>query len=208
MSDERTNWAGNYRYRARHLFEPETVEEIQEIVLRSAKVKAVGSRHCFNDIADSREAQISLQNFKRVVQIDETALTVTIESGLQYGEFCPKLCEIGFALHNLASLPHISVAGACATATHGSGIKNKNLAAAVSAIEFVSGRGEVVTLTRENDGDRFNGAVVNLGALGIVTKLTLDIEKAFEVRQDCFERLALADLSENFEKIIAAGHRV
>jgi xylitol oxidase len=208
MSDERTNWAGNYGYRARHFYRPETVEEIQEIVSKSERVKAVGSRHCFNDLADSREAQISLQNFRRIIALDDTAMMVTIESGLQYGQFCPELCERGFALNNLASLPHISVVGACATATHGSGVKNKNLAAAVSALEFVSGRGEVVTLTREKDGDKFNGAVVNLGALGIVTKLTLEIEKAFEVRQDCFEQLALADLKENFEKIIAAGHSV
>lgn len=200
------NWAENYEYRARNIVRPDSVEEIQNLVRHANKVKAIGSRHCFNDIADTSENHISCENLNKIVSIDEKS--ITIESGLKYGQFCPALSEKDFALHNLASLPHISVVGACATATHGSGMKNKNLAAAVSAIEFVSGLGDFVTLSREKDGEKFNGAVVNLGGLGIVTKLTLDTEKSFQVRQDCFENLALEKLPKNFETIMSAGYSV
>lgn len=206
MINNRKNWAGNYQYKSRNLFQPKTVAEIQEIVSKSKKVKAVGSRHCFNDIADCIETHISCENLNKIISIDEK--TVTIESGLKYGQFCPELDEKGFAIHNLASLPHISVVGAGATATHGSGVKNKNLAAVVSEIEFVAGTGDLVTLSREKDGEKFNGAVVNLGGLGIVTKITLDTEKSFEVRQDCFQNLPLEELPDNFETIMSAGYSV
>ncbi|MBX7172179.1 MAG: FAD-binding protein [Pyrinomonadaceae bacterium] len=206
MSSNRKNWAGNYQYKAKNLYQPKTVEEIQQIVAKAKKVKAVGSQHCFNDIADSDETQISCENLNKIISIDEK--TVTIESGLKYGQFCSELDEKGFAIHNLASLPHISVVGACVTATHGSGVKNKNLAEAVSEIEFVAGTGDLLALSREKDGEKFNGAVVNLGGLGIVTKITLDTEKSFQVRQDCFQNLALEELPDNFETIMSAGYSV
>ena len=138
----------------------------------------------------------------RVVALDPRARTVTVEAGMSYGQLCPYLHEQGFALHNLASLPHISIAGACATATHGSGIRNGNLATAVSALELVTASGDVLTLSREKDGSTFLGAVVNLGALGVVTKVTLDIEPAFAMRQDVYENLPLAQLTDHFEGIV------
>jgi xylitol oxidase len=152
-TDPKKNWAGNYAYKARGSHEPKDVTDIQEFVRRSEKIKAVGSRHCFNDIADTNGIQISTRLLEPVIEIDETAMTVTISSGLTYGDICPELHARGFALHNLASLPHISVVGACATATHGSGIKNGNLATAVSRIEFVSGTGELVTLDRTEQNE-------------------------------------------------------
>ena len=200
------NWAGNHSYQAKDLYRPETVGEIQALVSKLDKVKALGSRHCFNDIADSPVAQISTENLDQIA-IDEDAKTVTIGSGLRYGQICPELHAKGYALHNLASLPHISVAGACATATHGSGVKNGNLATAVSKLEFVSGTGELVTLERERDASFF-GAVVSLGALGVVTKITLDIEKTYSVRQDVFQNLTLAQLKGHFDEIMSSGYSV
>ncbi len=84
----------------------------------------------------------------RMVALDPTAHTVTVEPGVTYGRLCPLLHDRGFALHNLASLPHISIAGAIATATHGSGVKNGNLATAVSALEFVTADGGVLAFSR------------------------------------------------------------
>ena len=207
-TDPKKNWAGNYAYKARGSHEPKDVTDIQEFVRRSEKIKAVGSRHCFNDIADTNGIQISTRLLEPVIEIDETAMTVTISSGLTYGDICPELHARGFALHNLASLPHISVVGACATATHGSGIKNGNLATAVSRIEFVSGTGELVTLDRTEQNEAFFGAVVNLGGLGVITKLTLDIEPAFSVRQDVFQDLTFTQLSEHFDEIMSSGYSV
>lgn len=204
----RTNWAGNYQYKAPNLHEPQTVEEVQALVQQLEKQKALGSCHCFNNIADSPLNQISTKKLNKLVAIDEDAQTVTVEAGMRYGEFAPQLHEQGYAVHNLASLPHISVAGAIATATHGSGVNNGNLATPVRAIEFVDGSGSVVQLSRDQNGETFNGAVVHLGGLGILTKVTLDIEPTFEVRQDLYQDLPLQSLTEHFDEIMSSGYSV
>ena len=202
------NWAGNYEYRARRIHTPETLEQVQDLVARSTKLKALGTRHSFNDIADSSHDLISLEQLDQIVSLDRERKAVTVEGGIKYGALCRYLANEGFTLQNLASLPHISVAGACATATHGSGDKNRNLAAAVTEMEMVIASGEVVVLTREKDGEQFNGAVVHLGALGIVTKLTLDIVPAFEIRQYVYEDLPLGRLKEHFYELVSSAYSV
>lgn len=204
----RTNWAGNLTYSTDNLFTPKTVEELQETIKKCKKVRGLGTKHCFNKIADSTENQISTAEFNKLISIDKEKKTVTVGAGIKYGEFCKQLDESGFALHNLASLPHISVAGACATSTHGSGIKNGSLATAVSGIEFVNGKGEVINLTKEKDGAEFLGAVVNLGALGIATKITLDVQPTFKMKQVVYQNLAMSELEKNFEAIMSAGYSV
>jgi alditol oxidase len=204
----RKNWAGNYQYKAENLHQPKTVEEVQALVKKLHKQKALGSCHCFNDIADSQFNQISTQYLNKMVAINEQTNTLIVEAGARYGQFAPELHQRGYALHNLASLPHISVAGACATATHGSGVKNGNLASAVAGLEFVTANGDIVNLTREKDAEQFNGAVVGLGALGVVTKLTLDIQKTYEVRQDLYQDLPLQSLKDHFDAILESGYSV
>src|SRR5271154_1660971 len=152
----RTNWAGNYTYTTNNLHLPKTVEEVQKVVKSCDKLKALGARHSFNGIADSTANQISLKQLDQMA-LDKTARSVTVEAGVTYGRLSPYLDENGYAVHNLASLPHVSVAGACATGTHGSGIKNGNLSTAVAALEMVTADGELITLSREKDGDRFKG---------------------------------------------------
>lgn len=204
----RTNWAGNYTYKAKNLHEPATVDEIQALIKKLDTQKALGSCHCFNNIADSPLHQISTKKLKGLLAIDEEAMTVTVGAGTKYGDFAPELHKKGYALHNLASLPHISVAGACATATHGSGVTNGNLASAVSGVELVTGNGDVINVNRNKDEDLLNAIVVNLGALGIITKITLDIEKTFDVRQDVFQDLPLESLQNNFDAILSGGYSV
>jgi xylitol oxidase len=202
------NWAGNLNYRVARIHFPETVEHIQEIVRQSQKVKTLGTRHAFNDIADTTGDHISLERMQRIVEIDPKKTEVTVDGGITYGQLCPALHRAGFALHNLASLPHISVAGACSTATHGSGNRNGNLATAVCAIEFVAANGEHVSLLRERDGESFLGAVVNLGGIGVVTQLTLDLVPTFDVRQYVYEKLPLAQLEERFDEIMSSAYSV
>src|SRR5262249_35925587 len=146
----------------------------------------------------------SLRLLDKVVGLDRQAQTVTIESGMSYGQLCPYLDQHGFALHNLASLPHISVAGACGTATHGSGSKNGNLATQVSALELVTASGDLLKLTRDNNGDTFGAAVVGLGALGVITKITLDLQPTFTMKQYVYENLPLDQLKQNFDAIEAS----
>ena len=204
----RKNWAGNYIYKANNLHEPETVEEVQVLVKKLKAQKALGSCHCFNNIADSPMNQISTKNLKGVLGIDEEKMTITVGAGTKYGDFAPELHQKGYALHNLASLPHISVAGACATATHGSGVTNGNLASSVAGVELVTGNGDIINFNRDTDQDMLNAVVVNLGALGIITKVTLDIEKTFDVRQDVFQNLTLESLKTNFDAILSGGYSV
>lgn len=203
-----TNWAGNLEYSTDNVHYPKTVEQVQEVVKKLNKLKALGSRHSFSKIADSTENQVSLKELNKVVLLDKASNTVTIEAGMRYGELAPYLHENGYALHNLASLPHISIAGACATATHGSGVKNGNLSTGVSAIEFVNAAGDVVTLSKEKDSEQFYGAVVGLGALGIVTKLTLDLQPTFNMKQVVYRNLPMKELEKNFYAILSGGYSV
>lgn len=208
MTEQLSNWAGNYEYRAARLHRPASVEEIQAIVAQARKVKALGSRHSFNDVADTTEDLISLENLNRVEALDRERLRVTVGSGIRYGELARFLEEEGLALHNLASLPHISVGGACATATHGSGDRNANLAAAVSAMEVVKADGSLVALSRERDGEEFSAAVVHLGALGVVTRLTLDLLPTFAMSQEVFEELSMDELADGFDAIVSSAYSV
>ncbi len=203
-----TNWAGNYTYSTQNLHRLATIEQVRAFIKEHDSLRVLGTRHCFNGIADSQHALVSLEPMAGVVALDAQARTVTVEAGVKYGQLCPILHEKGFALHNLASLPHISVAGACATATHGSGVKNGNLATAVSALEVVTANGDVLTLSRDKDGDTFLGSVVNLGALGVVTKVTLDIQPTFLMRQHVYVDLPLARLVDHFEAIMSSGYSV
>lgn len=208
MNEPQQNWARNYTYSAARWHYPKTVEQVQELVARCRKLKVLGTRHSFNSIADTPEDIISLEHFDRVAALDSERRTVTVEAGVRYGQLCRYLHEKGYALHNLASLPHISIAGACATATHGSGDNNGNLATSVSAMEMVTANGEVIVLSRERDSDKFEGAVVWLGGLGVVTKLTLDIFPTFDLRQNVYENLPLSRLENNFDAIFSSAYSV
>jgi xylitol oxidase len=202
------NWAGNLTYSTSKVHHPTTVEDVQAVIQQCAKLRVMGSRHSFNTIADSPANLVSLDALNKVVALDKTAHTITVESGMRYGDIASYLHENGYALFNLASLPHITIVGACATATHGSGIKNRSLASAVSAIEFVDGKGDVVTVSRSKNPEVFEGTVVNLGALGVVTKLTLDLLPTFQMKQAVYLDLPMADLQQHFETIQEQGYSV
>lgn len=207
MHEER-NWAGNYTYSTTNIFRPETLEQTQETVRSQRKLRVLGTRHSFNDIADSPAALLSLERFTPAPTIDRERHTVTVGGRIRYGQLCRQLDDAGYALHNMASLPHISVAGGSATATHGSGERHGNLATAVTAVEMVTADGEVVRVSREHHGDQFPGVVVGLGGLGVVTQLTLQLVPAFTMRQDVYENLSLAQVDEHFDEIIGRGYSV
>ncbi len=203
-----TNWAGNLEYSTAKVAYPETVEQLQAAIKQADKLRALGTQHCFNKIADSPHQLVSTKKLDKIIGLDAAKKTVTVEAGVRYGTLGTYLQEKGFALHNLASLPHISVAGSTATATHGSGIKLGNLATAVSGLEFVTAAGEVVTLTKDKNGEEFLGAVIHLGGLGVVTKVTLDVQPTFQVTQHVYQDLPFGELEKNFEKIMSGGYSV
>src|SRR5262249_26076124 len=156
---------------------------------------ALGARHSFNDVADAAEL-VTLEGLDQGVEIDRDARTATVNAGMRYGDLARALDREGWALHNMASLPHITVGGAVATATHGSGDKNGNLATAVAALELVTGDGDVLRVSRQDED--FAGMVVGVGALGVVTRLTLDVQPSYLVRQEIFEHLPWDVLFERF----------
>ena len=169
------------------------------------RIRVLGSRHSFTDIADSAEL-VTLDRLAPQVVVDREAMTVTIGGAVRYGELAVELAREELALANLASLPHIAVAGAVSTATHGSGDGNGNLATAVGALELVTSDGGVVRAAR---GDpEFDGLVVGLGAVGAVTRISLDVEPAYEVSQRVFEGLSWDELFEHFDAITSSGYSV
>jgi len=201
-----TNWAGNIAYATSNIPKPTTVAEVQALVKGANKLRPLGSRHSFNWISDSDDTIVSLKGLERAYRLDTAARTITVDGGMTYGELAPRLHADGFALGNLASLPHISVVGAVSTATHGSGNANQNLAAAVSALELVTASGDIVRLKR-GDAD-FDGAVVGLGSLGVVTAITVDVVPTFEVKQNLFIDLPFTAYVDNFEAITSAAYSV
>ena len=206
------NWAGNVTYRARIIHEPASVDEVRAIVSGAAavggRVRALGTRHSFNDVADTDGDLISLANLPRRFEIDASAGTVTVDGGARIGDIAPTLDAAGFALHTMASLPHISVAGAVATATHGSGVTRQNLSGAVVALEVVTSGGVMMRFDARDDRDTLNAAVVALGALGIVTAVTLAVEPAYSMRQDVFEDLPIEAFCDQFEEIASMADSV
>ena len=203
-----TNWAGNLVYGTDRLYSANSLQQVRDYVKKESNLKVLGTRHCFNNIADSTRNLLSLKAMDEVVELDARAATVTVSAGITYGQLSPYLHSKGFALHNLASLPHISVSGACSTATHGSGEKNGNLATAVSGLEFVTAAGDLVKLSRQHDGETFQGAVVGLGAIGVITKLTLDIQPTFMMRQYVYENLPLDEVKEHFDAIESSAYSI
>ncbi|MHA8052157.1 FAD-binding protein [Aquirufa sp. OSTEICH-129A] len=205
-STSETNWAGNLTYAAKKIVYPSNVEELRNEVLAAKQAKALGSKHSFNTIANTTETLISTSKMNQVISIDSQKMWGWVEAGIKYGTLGLLLDKAGYALHNLASLPHISVGGACATATHGSGDGNGNLSSAVRGIEIMKADG---TLQRWEYGQPdFNGVVVNLGALGIVTKIALAIQPKFEVSQFVFENLSMNQLKDHFDEIYQEGYSV
>jgi xylitol oxidase len=202
------NWAGNLTFSTPDVFYPHSVEEVQELVKRSPKLRVLGSRHSFNRIADSEHTLISTSKLNKVLSLDEEALTVTVEAGITYGALCTWLHEKGYALHNLASLPHISVAGSVATATHGSGVGNGNLSTAVTMLEMVMADGSIRRLSKDQHGDQFAAIVVGLGAFGVVTKLSLTVKPRFQMQQYVYEHLPLAQLTQHFHEVMSAAYSV
>lgn len=206
-SRPRTNWSGNYTYATDRVLEPSTVAEVQEAVRSLPGLRALGTRHSFNGIADSDVAQISTLRLNDV-DLRPAEGTVRVGAGIRYGELAVQLDLAGFALHNMASLPHISVAGAVATGTHGSGLGNGNLATAVREVELVTAAGEVRRISRASAAEEFAGAVVSLGALGVVTHLTLAVEPRYEMVQTVYENLPFSVLEERLSEVMGAGYSV
>jgi xylitol oxidase len=196
------NWAGNATFSTDRVLAPRSVAEAQEMVARSDVLRALGTRHSFSRVADTSGVLLSTEHLNRIVEVGER--TVVVEAGIRYGELGRDLARHGLGLSNYASLPHISVGGAIATATHGSGARNQSLASSVAALDLVCADGSLISLSRTDDG--FDGTVVALGALGLVVRVTLDVVAEFELRQQVFEGLPWPTVEANLHELLALGY--
>jgi alditol oxidase len=203
-----TNWAANIVFEASGRHDPGSVDDLQELVASTPRIRALGTAHSFNPIADTPGEQVSVAALPHRFDLDPDGSTVTVSAGLRYGDLATLLHEAGYAVPNLGSLPHISVAGAVATGTHGSGKTVGNLATAVSGLELVTADGNLMRISRAGDPETFPGAVVSLGALGVVTAVTLDVETTFDVRQWVYDDLPWSAADEHIEEIFASAYSV
>jgi xylitol oxidase len=201
-----TTWAGTHTFGARRLHSPATIEEAQELVAAAPRIRALGSRHSFHDLADGPGDLISLREVDVPMEVDADTGTAIVHGSSTYGALAPDLDAAGFAVPALASLPHISVAGAVATATHGSGDRTRSLAGAVVGLEIIGADGEL-RWVRRGDPD-FPGSVVALGALGVVTRVQLSVEPTFQVRQDVVNGVAWETVLGRFDEITSASYSV
>ncbi len=206
VDGSRVNWAGNVRFGAREIVAPTSVAELQAVVARADRVRALGTRHSFNEIADSPGVLVSTAALPPAVDVDRAGGTARVAAGLRYAEVAVRLDAQGLALPNLGSLPHLSVAGACATGTHGSGTRNGCLATSVAGLELVTAGGDIVVLHREDED--LAGAVVALGALGVVVAVTLDVVPAFDVGQVVHEWLDHDVLVAHLDEVMGSGYSV
>jgi xylitol oxidase len=200
------NWADNHTFSAARIHYPASVSELRKLVAGTLRIRAIGARHSFNGIADSPGELIDLGGIDPDFVIDQERRTVTVGGGTTYSTLAAYLQREDLALHNMASLPHVTVAGATATGTHGSGNRLGNLSTAVAGLEIVTATGDMVTV-RRGDPD-FDGMVVGLGAFGVVTRVTLDIQPSFDMRQDAFEGLAWETVLSSFDAVMSAGYSV
>jgi xylitol oxidase len=208
-ADDRSvhNWAGNLTFGAARVAEPRSVAELQDLVRGGGRLHAIGTRHSFTDVADTEGTFVSVAGLPRVLEVDSAAGTVALDAGVRYGDAYAALDAAGLAFRNLPSLAHVSVGGACATGTHGSGDARQTLSASVVALDLVCAGGEVVTLRRGEDA-AFAGAVVALGALGVITRLVIDVEPSRAYRQDVYERLPLDAFLDRFDQVTSLADSV
>jgi xylitol oxidase len=203
-----TNWAGNVVLAPAALHRPTTVPDLQVIAARSPRWRVIGSGHSFSPLAATSGDLVSLAALPVDVDIDSTARTATVGGGATYAVLAGQLHARGWALPAMASLPHISVAGAIATGTHGSGDTTRCLAASVRALDTVVPGGDLIRVDREADPADFPGHVVSLGALGAVVRVTLDVEPTYDVRQHVYEGLPAAALVDAFDEVMSSATSV
>ena len=200
------NWSGTVTFSDSNTFAPATTAELAEIIATNPKVRARGSAHCFNAIADTDAISVTFEKLPHELVIDKEKQIVTVSAGIKYGELAVALEKRGWGLHNMASLPHISVAGAIATATHGSGVGNGNLATAVRGLEVILPDGSFKKIN--SDSSEFAGYVVGLGVAGIVISVDLAIEPTFNIEQTVYRAMSRETYAANLDEIMSLAYSV
>ena len=201
-----SNWAGNQSVDNVSLFKPRTEEEIQRVVqfaiTNKLRVKVVGSGHSFTAIALSRDVLLDLSDYDAVIAIDNLANTVTVQAGIQLSKMNLILQSNGLAMQNLGDITYQTIAGAISTSTHGTGIKLTGIANQVVALRLVLADSSVVDCSATSNAELFNCARVGLGALGVISTVTLQLVPAFNLAV-IEQPMRVDELLENLDHHIA-----
>ena len=201
-----SNWAGNQRCRVPVIAptsEPELCRIVAEAALSGERVKAVGAGHSFTDVALTDGVLIDLRDYDRVLAVDRETCTVTVQSGARLHDLSRFLWTRGLAFTNLGDIDVQSVAGATSTATHGTGLGFGNLSSAIVGMRLIDGSGDVHVLDAAHEPEVFSAARVGIGALGIVSTLTLQVEPSFHLHA-IEEPRRVDEVLESFDDLMAA----
>lgn len=178
-----TNWGGTASCRPAEVEFPRSEEEIQAALKRAStggeRVKVAGSGHSFTDIACTGGRMLRLDGYDRVLEVDRERALVTVEAGISIFKLAQELAKHGLAFANLGDIGYQALAGAVSTATHGTGVKLGNLATQIAAMRLVLADGSTLDVSHASDPETFRAAQVSLGALGVISTITLQCVPAF-----------------------------
>lgn len=213
----RTNWAGNLTFDPADFAAPTSADELAVVVGAASAagrhVNCLGTGHCFSDLGATDGLLVSTLGLDDIGPLDgDVELghgTVWVGAGVRIADLCSWLAARGAALHNLPSLPHITIGGAIATATHGSGDANGNLSSAVVALDLVTADGKTRRFDRDGEGDpRLDGVVVSLGALGVVARLQMRVRPAFDIEQRVWTGIPFDVAAAAVDEVLGAAYSV
>lgn len=199
------NWGGNLQFRQEALAQPETLAELATLI-RDNQVRPAGTLHSFSPIATGEGIMLSAAGLKVAPAIDPASKTARVGAASRYGDIALALEAQGLALRNMGSLPHISLAGASATGTHGSGDGNQILSASLISFSFLNHKGELITLRRGDD--LFEPCRLGLGAHGLWVEAELSVVESYQMRQDIYRDIPWAYFLEDPARLSAAGYSV
>ncbi|HEY2284025.1 MAG TPA: D-arabinono-1,4-lactone oxidase [Solirubrobacteraceae bacterium] len=204
LEGEWRNWAGDQRCRPEAVEIPGSTEEISAAIVRAGaedrRVRVVGSGHSFSDIALTDGRQLRLDRLTRILDLDRSSGLVRVQAGITIRELSARLAAHGLALENLGDVDAQTIAGAIATATHGTGARLRNISAQVAELTLVLADGSLLRCAPDEDAEAFRAARVSLGALGAIAEVTLRCVPAFTLRgHDCTQ--PLAETLERFEEL-------
>ena len=200
-----SNWAGNQLSKPVRIERPSSESEVVEIVLRAVaehlRVKVVGSGHSFTGIAVPDEVMIDLAQMNRVVNVDHVGGVITVQAGIVLSDLNAYLESHKFSMPNLGDVTYQTLAGAVSTSTHGTGLQRTGLAAQIRAFKLVTSSGEVLTCDPVHNAEIFHCGRVSLGALGVITEVTLNVVPAFNLRA-VEQPMRISHVLDNFAQLI------
>lgn len=196
-----TNWAKNIKQEIPHFFQPETEDEIIPIIKSHNKIRLVGTAHSWNEICVSDEALINLDRFDKILHIDKKAKTVRVQAGIKLTKLNELLDKEKLALINLGSIATQSLAGALSTGTHGTGINFQILGSQIIEFTLIKASGEKIVVNREKDKELYNAAIVNLGCLGVISEVTIQVTDTFNLH-DYTATIPFDEVIENLDELL------